>query len=239
MDTNTKSKLMQMYKKSKADKSSRSLLSTKSDTKKNGKNKSRSVTPDKKQMAELDLFLSIAIQTNVSFLSLPIQILEIILYNYFYPFERYNYVRVCKLFMYLIDDTLQYTLNNSMNDNRIHNFELNAYYFHNNFNEFILIQNCVVMDLSNEILRTFNAHQKRFLSYFFMYQSKLALLYKKEILSSKYKKIKKKYERRKKHNLNKTQYENNAHIEQLKTHYEILASFVTIVSGCHKVLCGG
>ena len=242
-----------MYKQNKSNKSSRSNTPSKSKSKsksKSGKKGKKSnnmdngdfpITSSNKQ---LDEYLSAAIQTDVALLRLPLQILEIILYDYFYAFQRYGFVAVCKLFKYLIDDTLQSILNNSINDGRIHDFKLNANYFYLNLDEFIVtIKNSIIMDLSNETLRIFNSEQRKFISYIFMYQSKLALLYKKELLSPKYKKMRRRHERKKKHNMknmkNMNDDENDEEFQPPKTDYEILADFVRILSECNKVICGG
>ena len=176
-----KSKLMKMYKKQKSNRSNKSCKSMIKCIK-SGKKRSKH---DK-----LDKYLSIAIQRNSSFHLLPIVILEKIFYDYFFPFQKYRFVGVCKLFRYIIDDSIQNELNDGINDDRIHNFRLNAFYFYNNLSIFVV--SSIILDLSDERLRQFNKEQIKFISYIFMYQSKLSILYKKQISSSKFKRFKKK-----------------------------------------------
>eukprot|EP01084_Bolivina_argentea_P220587 373821_1 len=237
--------LMQIYHKHKARKPNTPILD-KPERKSNRKRKSKRSRSTTKQTEDessftktnkaLEEYLSMAIQIDVPFLHLPIQILELILYDHFYPFARYSLVGVCKLFRYIIDDSLQCSLNDSVNDHRIHNLRLNAYYFYNFFDSYVVtIKQSLIMDLSNEALRMFTCEQRQFLSYIFMYQSKLALLYKKELCSPKYKKYKKQAQRKKKQQMKSDPDEYN----QVKCHYEILSDFVRVVSECTKVLCGG
>lgn len=252
MESNGKSKLMKMYKKTKSNRSMKSCPKSDKKNKKKGKHKSRSSSPECDDVIslttsnkELDDYLSFAIQENSLFLKLPICILEHIFYDYFYSFQIYKFIPCCKLFRYLIDDTLQSQLNSSINDHRIHNFRLNAFYFYNNLSQFIVtIKSSIILDLSNETLRIFNNEQKQFISYLFMFQSKLSTLYKKEISSSKFKRFKKKelqQLKKKRFELKQQQqqFENNETQEIIKGHHEILEEFVSFLSECTKVICGG
>lgn len=233
------SQLMKMYKKQKSNKSNKSSKSNKSNKKKSKHKSSRSCTPNDDDIVsnkELDEYLNIAIQKNVSFHKLPMQLLEKIFYDYFFPFQIYQFVGVCKLFRYFIDDSLQNELNDGCNDYRIHNFRLNAFYFYNNLSIYVSSSSSsstsMILDLSDERLRQFNKEQKKFISYIFMYQSKLSLLYNKEISSSKFKRFKKKEMQQ----LKKKRLES---LQEIKGQYEILENFVKFISECNKVICGG
>eukprot|EP00484_Ammonia_sp_Unknown_P020841 CAMPEP_0197028042 /NCGR_PEP_ID=MMETSP1384-20130603/7846_1 /TAXON_ID=29189 /ORGANISM="Ammonia sp." /LENGTH=455 /DNA_ID=CAMNT_0042456983 /DNA_START=32 /DNA_END=1399 /DNA_ORIENTATION=- len=263
MNSTAKSKLMRMYNKSKSDNKTSSKKKKKQKHNKqkpamaeneqhgNALQLSKSITASSTLSSNraLSEYLHEAHQAECRLLSLPLQILEHILYEFFYPFQLYRFCGCCKLLRYFIDDALQSTLNDSLNDHRIHNFKYNATYFYQHLHRFVFnIKKSTILDVSNETLRTFNTEQRQFACYLFMYQSKLATMYTKETNSSKFKRLKQKQtaelEQRRRHkheedNANESENESTAASSEIKPQCQILVEFADMLSACNKAICGG